>query len=100
MIETFDDLLMSTFSHLTCPSLLNKIRELSYGLLRCEGKSTITAMLTEIGKQFHDWTSSYRIFSKNRVDMKSVFQNIFMEAVQLCKREDYVVVHLDDTMIK
>lgn len=91
---------MSTFSHLTCPSLLNKIRELSYGLLRCEGKSTITAMLTEIGKQFRDWTSSYRIFSKNRVDMKSVFQNIFMEAVQLCKREDYVVVHLDDTVIK
>lgn len=100
MIGTFDDLLVSTFSQLTCSSLFEKIRELSYGVLRCEGKATITAMLTEVGKQFCDWSSTYRLFSETRVDMKSVFRNIFLEAVQLCTRKDYVVVHLDDTVIK
>lgn len=32
--------------------------------------------------------------------MKSVFQNIFLKAVHLAGRDDYVVVHLDDTVIK
>lgn len=78
---------------------MNTIRELSYGILKCEGKSTITSFIKGVNKQFQDWSCYYRIFSKARIDIQSVFQNIFVKAVLLSKRNDCVVVHLDDTIL-
>lgn len=75
-------------------------RELAYGFLNCSGRSTITGFICGIGQQFGDWTKYYRLFSSNKIDIKSIMAHIFFKGIELSPPSKYVVVHMDDTIIK
>lgn len=100
MIEVFDRLLKSAFSHVSCVSVHRSVRELAYGLINCEKKSTITGLIIGVSKQFCDWSAYYRLFSRTRISMETVFKYIFIKAVDLSGQDEYVVINMDDTVLK
>lgn len=76
-----------------------RARELVFGELACMGKHTITGMLAAGGQQYMDWTSSYRIFSRNRIDLKKIFYLICEKTVQELEPASYIVASMDDTIL-
>lgn len=57
-------------------------------------------MLTACGNQFIDWSSSYRIFEKDRVDTEKLFDVALSNGLQCLPSNEIVVAHLDDTLLK
>ncbi len=57
-------------------------------------------MITGCGKQFVDWSASYRIFSQNRIKIGEVFKTIIDTVVQQQSSSEYIVAHMDDTLIR
>lgn len=66
--------------------------DLAFGALNCMGKHTITGMLTASGQQFMDWSSAYRLFSKNRVDSSKLFDVVRSEVVQEFDSEEMILL--------
>ena len=56
-------------------------------------------MITSAGKQFMDWTSFYRLFSKQRIDI-SKLNEVCLEGVVEELDAGMIVAHMDDTIIK
>lgn len=71
-----------------------------YGELTCLGRHTVTGMLTSSGNQFKDWTSAYRLFSKQRVDVSSIFKVVQENTLKETNNLPYIIAHMDDTIIK
>lgn len=87
------------FHYISCSSVLKTVKELGYGLLICSGKTTITGIITALGRQFEDWTAYYRVFSKARINMDATFEYVFSEATKLAKNKEHVILHLDDSLV-
>ena len=100
MIEEFDLLINGCSGAFTQSKLWEKARALSYGLLTCMGRHTITGALTASGKQFQDWTSAYRLFSKDRIDITRFFDVASSAVLQELASHRFIVAHMDDTIIK
>lgn len=77
-----------------------RVRQLAYGLLTCYGRHTVTGMLTASGQQFVDWTSAYKIFSEERIDMDKIFDISSLSVLEELAPEQMLVAHMDDTIIK
>lgn len=86
----------AAFSH---SKIAEKVRELAYGNLTCLGRHTVSGMITSAGKQFIDWTSFYRLFSKQRIDI-SKLNDVCLEGAVEELDDGMIVGHMDDTIIK
>lgn len=75
-------------------------RDLAFGALACMGKHTLTGMLTASGQQFMDWSSAYRLFSHQRVDITSLFDVARSGVLQELGSQQAIVAHMDDTTLK
>ena len=65
----------------------------------CLGRHTITGLLTTCGRQFEDWSASYRLFAHNRFDPAALFAvPLRTVAEQLAPGAPLVAV-LDDTLV-
>jgi hypothetical protein len=71
-----------------------------YGELTCLSRHTVTGMLAASGSQFTDWSGSYRLFSKQRVDIPKIMSVVQSNVLQEADSLPYVVAHMDDTVIK
>jgi hypothetical protein len=71
-----------------------------YGVLTCLGRHTVTGMISASGKQFIDWSSSYRLFSKQQIDVEKIFDVLQSNLLEKNKSLPYIVGHMDDTIIK
>ncbi len=80
--------------------IAEKVKNLAYGLLTCYGRHTITGMLTGCGKQFVDWSSTYRIFSQNRIRITELYNIIIKTFIKQQVSCEYIVAHMDDTLIR
>ena len=47
-----------------------------------------------------DWSSTYRLFSQQRLDPSALFNIVRMEASQELKDQSKIVIHMDDTILK
>jgi hypothetical protein len=79
---------------------MNKARQIAYGLLTCLGRHTVTGMLASSGGQFVDWTSAYRLFNKERIDVGRFFTAALRETLNERPSSQGIVAHMDDTLIK
>ncbi len=102
MIKEFDGL----FSE--CSSAFKQFRSalrthnLAYGLLNCLGRHTLTGMITSSGHQFVDWSSVYRLFQGNRVNIDSMFSVIRCSLLKNKFRSNQdanIYSHMDDTLL-
>ena len=57
-------------------------------------------MLSTVGRQFEDWTSAYRLFSKERIDRGALFAPAREAAVERLGPDEPLVVVIDDTLIR
>jgi hypothetical protein len=74
---------------------------LAYGILSCMGKSTITGWLVSSGFQFKDWSASYKLFSKSRIDNDTLFSVVRNEVVEMNdSKEENIYAHMDDTLFR
>lgn len=64
------------------------------------GRHTITGMLTSSGQQFKDWSSAYRLFSKQRVDTSKLFDHARSAVLQDLPDDQPIIAHMDDTILK
>ena len=77
-------------------------KHLAYGLLNCLGRHTLTGMITSSGHQFVDWSSVYRLFQGNRVNIDSMFSVIRSSLLnnKFCSNQDAnIYSHMDDTLL-
>lgn len=64
------------------------------------GRHTLTGMLTASGQQFMDWSSAYRLFSKQRVDISKLFDGVLNGVLQELDENQMIIAHMDDTIVK
>ena len=47
-----------------------------------------------------DWSSAYRLFSKQRLDTDALFNTVRSEVLQQLPEQLAIVAHMDDTILK
>jgi len=57
-------------------------------------------MLTASGQQFIDWSSAYRLFSHQRVNISRLFDVVRSGVLQELDSQQEIVAHMDDTLLK
>jgi len=78
-----------------------RARKLAYGLLNCNGKHTVTGLITASGAQFADWSSAYRLFQGNRTNIEAFFSLIKETLINSqLNKDDPIYAHMDDTIFK
>jgi hypothetical protein len=63
------------------------------------GRHTITNILTFAGKDHLDWGAEYKLFSRSKWDLRSLFKPIIQQSLYLFEK-DYIFVAIDDTKLK
>jgi hypothetical protein len=64
------------------------------------GRHTITGILSASGNQFEDWSSAYRLFSKQRIDIPKIMNVIQSNVLKETSELSNIFAHMDDTIIK
>jgi hypothetical protein len=64
------------------------------------GRHTITGLLSAAGKQFQDWSASYRLFGKNRIEQKRLFAPVIKSVLENLPAEAPLFTMMDDTLVR
>jgi len=68
--------------------------------LLCLGRHTVTGLLTTCGSQFRDWTSSYRLFSHDRLPVEAIFSVVRRAVLAELPPQAPVCAVLDDSLLR
>jgi hypothetical protein len=82
---------------MTSSRVLDRITRLAMGLLTCTARHTITGMLSAAGREQHDWSADYRLFSRGRFDPSCMFGLVEDHLLDRLPPGQDVVTALDDT---
>ncbi len=69
-------------------------------LLVCLGRHTVTGLISTTGRQFHDWSQDYKVFSESRISTDAMFDVIRREVLTMTPQDKPIIVAMDDTKIK
>jgi hypothetical protein len=75
----------------------DRLCRLAMGLLTGTGKRTITGMLSAAGREQHDWSADYRVFSHGRFQPSDMFGLVEDRLLEHLPPGQAVVAALDDT---
>lgn len=78
---------------------MDRLSRLALGLLECTGRHTITGMLSASGRDQHDWSADYRVFSRGRFKVSDYFGLLQDRLVKRLPAKERVVTALDDTKL-
>lgn len=77
--------------------MVDRLTRLAMGLLTCTGRHTITGMLSAAGREQHDWSADYRVFSRGRFRPSDMFGLVKDRLLERLPAGQAVVTALDDT---
>ena len=77
--------------------MVDRLTRLAMGLLTCTGRHTITGMLSAAGREQHDWSADYRVFSRGRFKPSDMFGLVKDRLLERLPAGQAVVTALDDT---
>lgn len=77
--------------------MADRLARLAMGLLTCVGRHTITGMLSAAGREQHDWSADYRLFSHGRFQPSHMFGLVEDRLLERLPPGHPVVTALDDT---
>jgi len=75
-----------------------RAKEHALALIVCLGRRTISRSICVLGRQFRNWTSEYRLFSKCLWKPHSLFNAVLEQIPELLSPTQPLVVALDDTI--
>jgi hypothetical protein len=75
-----------------------RAKEHALALLVCLGRRTISRSICVLGRQFRNWNSEYRLFSKCRWKPHSLFDAVLEQIPELLNPTQPLVIALDDTI--
>jgi hypothetical protein len=78
-------------------SVADRLGRLAMGLLTGLGRRTITGMLSAAGREQHDWSADYRVFSRGRFQPSDLFGLVEDRLLERLPPGQAVVTALDDT---
>ena len=64
------------------------------------GKRTITGILSAGGKQFQDWSATYRLFEMERFNQKELFAPVISNVLNNLDEQAPLFAMMDDTLIR
>jgi hypothetical protein len=64
------------------------------------GRRTVSGMLCTSAQQFTDWSAAYRLFERQRFDVKALFAPVRREVDERLGPEEPLVVMRDDTLMR
>lgn len=67
--------------------------------LACLGRHTLTGIICTSGMHSRDWTSEYRLYSKERVDPTQLFDTIRKTTISGYDQQVPLIAALDDTLL-
>jgi hypothetical protein len=76
-----------------------RMAALTVAMVSCFGRRTITQMLMTLGLTDTDHSAMYRLFSRERFDVKSLCHCLFCETVTHVDEDDLYVIGTDGTQI-
>ncbi len=100
LIDELDSLINECYSAFPNHGAWKRARELMYGSLNCLGRHTLTGILSAAGNQFQDWTSAYRLFSQDRIDIEKIMNVAQANVLKETSGCSNIYAHMDDTIIK
>jgi len=100
VLECFEELWRQATGAFKQKRTWKRAEALSLSVLVCLGRHTITGLLTTAGRQFHDWTADFRLFSAARFDENSLFATLRRAVLKELPRGAPVVAAMDDTIIR
>lgn len=77
--------------------MVDRLTRLAIGLLTCTGRHTITGILSAAGREQHDWSADYRLFSRGRFQPSDIFGLVEGRLLERLPAGHAVVTALDDT---
>jgi SRSO17 transposase len=77
-----------------------RAQTLALSSLVAMGRHTVTALLSACGRQFHDWTADYRLFSRGRVDADGLFDVVRRAVLEQGPKNAPLVAALDDSLLR
>ena len=77
--------------------VVDRLTRLAMGLLVCTGRRTVTGMLAAAGREQHDWSADYRVFSRGRFQPSDMFGLVEDRLLERLPPGQAVVTALDDT---
>jgi len=77
-----------------------RARLLGASNLACLGRHTLSGLLCAAGQQFADWSSSYRLFERERLDLDQLWQVPLRSVVESLAPGAPVVALMDDTLVR
>ena len=100
ILAQLDQLWSQCFPDFHQRRLAQRAQTLSLSALLCLGRHTVTGLLTTCGAQFQDWSAAYRLFSRNRLPLDSLFSLIRRTVVAELPPHAPVCAVLDDTLVR
>ena len=80
--------------------VFQKARELALATILVLGKHTLTGMITAGGKQFQDWSATYRMFEEERIDQRSLFAPAITGVLEMTVQDVPLFTMMDDTLVR
>lgn len=68
--------------------------------LVCLGRHTLTAVKATAGEPFSDWSSDYRLYSRERFDPQAVFDVVRRRIEQTVNAQQPLIVAMDDSLLR
>ena len=98
LVDAFEDLLQTVRQAFPQRRTFEHARRLAYGFAAAWGRRTISRALCATYDQFHDWSATYRFFSRSPWHPRDVFQPILERCLALTRGP--LVVAMDDTTLR
>jgi hypothetical protein len=76
-----------------------RARALAASSLACLGRRTLSGVLCAGGQQFRDWSSTYRLFEQERMDLEALWRVPLQATLQALPSSAPVVALIDDTLV-
>ena len=101
LLDEFDELFLKGRAAFKQTRTHLRAKNIAYGILNCMGKGTITGFLTSSGKQFQDWSSDYRLFQGDKMNVDELFNTVRRELInEKADKKSPIYAHMDDTLLR
>lgn len=100
MKETLDGLFVRCRPAFRDDRAYERAHTLLLSELLCLGRHTLSGLLTTCGREDRDWSASYRLFERERVDWGKLFGVVRDAVLEQLSEASPLIVLMDDTLLR